>query len=212
MLEKQSNKSKNVWLLTPLAGIILFLLLYIVAAFLYPGGSKTDPQARGFSLLHNYWCDLFDVLAHNGTVNPSRPIAIGAMVILTTSFGLLWYFLQRLFDAGNKRQRIMQWTGMGSMFIFTFLFTRYHEVVIHVSGLLGGIALVLTFMELYRNGEQRLFRLGLVCLALSCFNYCIYETGTGLFLLAGAQKLTFLVFFIWAALLNIGLYQKSTRA
>ncbi len=212
MFEKQSNKRSNTWLLTPLAGILLFFFLYIVAAYLYPGGSRTDKQASGFSLLHNYWCDLFDVVAYNGVVNPSKPIAIIALVILTASFGLLWYLLPRLFDFKNTRQSIMQVTGIGSMVVFTFLFTRYHETVINLSGLLGATALVIAFLELRSAHKYILFRTGVLCLTLSCFNYCIYQTGILLFLLATTQKLTFLAFFVWAGMLNIGVYQKRTGA
>ena len=102
MVENQSSKRPVILLLTPLAGIFLFLILYIIAAWLYPGGSKVDPQASGFSVLHNYWCDLFDVVAYNGSANPSRPIALIAMIILTGSFALLWYVLPRLFTVSSK--------------------------------------------------------------------------------------------------------------
>ncbi|MFN7116301.1 MAG: hypothetical protein ACK4TA_05840, partial [Saprospiraceae bacterium] len=60
----------RLWLrLTPLVGIVLFLVLYIVAAFYYPGGSNADHSAKGFSIVHNYWCDLLAIGAKNGQIN-----------------------------------------------------------------------------------------------------------------------------------------------
>lgn len=95
------------------------------------------------------------------------------------------------------------------MIIMAFLFTGYHEAVINCGGLLGGIALVLTFTELYKANKQRLFGLGLIGLILSGFNYFVYKTGILLFTLASMQKLTFLVIFVWASLINIDLYRKE---
>lgn len=204
-------RQRNILRLTPLFGIAVFVVLYIIAALLYPGGSQFDKQAKGFSITRNYWCDLFDVVAHNGASNLSRPIAIAAMLVLTSSFGLLWYLLPGLFDWSSKRQKAIQYLGIVSMFITAFLFTRYHEVVINVGGLLGGIALALTFIELYKADYNQLLGLGLICLTLSCINYFIYETGILLFLLASTQKVTFLVFFVWAGWMNIALYKKSDQ-
>lgn len=212
MAKNAFSKRSNILLLTPLFGICSFILLYIIAAYLYSGGSKFDKEAQGFSLIHNYWCDLFDVAAHNGLPNPSRPIAIAAMLVLTSSFGLLWWLLPHLFDSTNKKQKIIQYAGISSMIISAFLFTSYHEEVINFGGLLGGLALTLTFIELYKFKQRRLFIIGVLCLALSCFNYVIYETGFALFLLASIQKITFLVFFVWAGMMNVALYKKERFA
>lgn len=95
------------------------------------------------------------------------------------------------------------------MLIAAFLFTSYHEAVINCSGLLGGVALTLTFTALYKAGYTRLFIIGCLCLAFSCFNYFIYETGILLYLLAVTQKITFLLFFIWAGWINMTLYRKT---
>jgi uncharacterized membrane protein HdeD (DUF308 family) len=147
-------------------------------------------------------------VAYNGAKNPARPIAIVAMFILTASFGLLWYFLPRMFEQKNTNQRVMQVSGISTVFVGAFLFTDYHEMVIHLSGFLGGIALISTFFELFKAKKKVLFKLGLLCLALSCVNYFIYTTGIGLPMLALTQKITFGVFFIWAGMVNVDLFLK----
>jgi hypothetical protein len=200
------NGKRPMFLLTPFLGICLFAAMYIYAAMLYPGGSRFDKNALGFSILHNYWCDLFDVVAYNGATNPARPIAIVAMFVLSASFGLLWYFLPRMFEVKNINQKVMQLSGIIAVFFGVFLFTKYHEEVIHLSGFLGGLALICTFFELFKAKKKLLFNVGVLCITLSCVNYFVYTTGIGLSILAFTQKMTFLLFFIWAGMLNIDLY------
>ena len=175
-------------LLIPTYGIAVFIILYLIAALLYPGGSAIAKQAHGFSWLHNYWCDLFDVVAHNGTQNPSRTIAIFAMIELCFSLSGLWFLLPRLFKDNNKRHQIIQICGILSMGIAAMLFTRFHEEVINFGGLFGGIAVTLTFIELYRTQQKSLFKMGVLCLLLSCFNFFIYQTKILLSIFAVTKK------------------------
>ena len=44
-------------LLLPLFGMLLFVLLYVLAALDYPGGSWILPEQNGFSFWNNYLCD-----------------------------------------------------------------------------------------------------------------------------------------------------------
>src|SRR5829696_8591889 len=87
----QSTGAKSGQLLWPLAGIMLFVILYIFAAILYPGGSQADKRSIGFSWLNNYWCNLVNEKAINGQVNIAQPLAIFAMFILGLSLAVFWY-------------------------------------------------------------------------------------------------------------------------
>lgn len=51
---------KSKWLLFPPTGILIFFMLYVVAALLYPGGSQADKASTGFSWMNNYWCNLLN--------------------------------------------------------------------------------------------------------------------------------------------------------
>jgi hypothetical protein len=202
---------KKIFHLIPTFGIVSFMMLYIIAASQYSGGSKWDKQTIGFNWLKNYWCDLFDVVAYNGQQNPARPIAIFAMFVLSCSFGLLWCFVSKYLAMNNLKRKVMNVASILSMLISVFLFTSFHEEVINFGGLFGGIALTLTFIALRKNQENRLFYLGIVCLLLSCINYFIYQTGIALQYLALTQKITFLIFFIWGILLNFALLKHIER-
>ena len=61
-----------VLLLLPYAGMAIFVILYVIAALEYPGGSYAEPNVEGFSFWHNYLCDLLDKRAINGSINTAR--------------------------------------------------------------------------------------------------------------------------------------------
>ena len=75
-----------VWL--PMAGMILFVVFYIIAAWQYPGGSYAFPNKTGFNFKDNYLCDLLDAQTINGLENTARTYARMALAILCFSLGL----------------------------------------------------------------------------------------------------------------------------
>ena len=81
-LTQQTDKTKSIWVLTPIFGTIVFVVLYIVATLLYPGGSQVDKNSIGFSWTNNYWCNLLNDNAINGQHNPAKPIAMTGMFVL----------------------------------------------------------------------------------------------------------------------------------
>ena len=88
LIKSDTYRRVDYWLLVPAAGSVLFLVLYIVAAQFYPGGSQADKAAPGFDWVHNYWCNLMNERAGNGQLSASRPIALSAMGVLCVTMGL----------------------------------------------------------------------------------------------------------------------------
>jgi hypothetical protein len=82
-VSQRTINTQRIWILAPLFGSIVFVLLYFAATLLYPGGSQVDIDSKGFSWLHNYWCNLLSVTAINKQHNAARPLAITGMVVLT---------------------------------------------------------------------------------------------------------------------------------
>ena len=197
-------------MLMPCIGIVIFISLYLVSTFLYPGGSTYDPGILGFDWLHNYWCDLTGAVAKNGAPNTARPVALAAMIILCTSIAVFWFILPTLFQ--NKPQyQVIRYTGIPSMAIAIFMFTGYHDTVIHLGGVFAGVALVLTFVGLHEHSYYRLFWSGLCCLVLILFNYFIYETGTWLTLLPIVQKITFGIVAVWVCVVDMRIYRLTVE-
>lgn len=194
------------WIRISFLGICIFVLLYIVAAFLYPGGSQADKVAKTFSWFNNYWCDLLSEQAKNGEPNTARPVAIVSWLILCFSLSVFWYFLPHLFSIKVARKKIIQVCGIASMLISVFLFTQLHDVVIHVAGALGFIAFAATFTGFYKNSMYGLFYTGLFCVALMGLNYCLMLGGSFIFYLPVVQKVTFVIVLLWILIIIRKLY------
>ncbi|MGY8916091.1 MAG: hypothetical protein ACKVJF_13550 [Flavobacteriales bacterium] len=199
---------KPIGLLIPLWGMLLFIFFYFRAAFLYPGGSQFSPTAEGFSFLNNYLCDLLDGTTFNGDPNPSKGPARFALFLLCSCLTVLWYYLPKLFKRKDGYLSIIRVAGISAMVITLFLSTNSHDLVIYMAGLVGLLAMIVTLVALYREGYQELFAMGIFCLAIFLLNYYIYESGLLITVLPAIQKLTFISFISWFALLNISLYRK----
>jgi hypothetical protein len=209
-LTQQTDKTKNIWVLTPILGTIIFVLLYVVASLFYPGGSNADKTTTGFDWLNNYWCDLTGQVAKNGEINSARPIALTAMIILCSTLAVFWFYVPRLFS-DHKFNQVIRYAGITSMTVAVFLFTDLHDTVINVAGTLGIAAMTGVFLGLYKNNLTKLFGFGVFCLGLMLFNYFIYETSFLLSLLPIIQKVTFILLLVWICLIDIYLY-RTTKA
>lgn len=193
----------------PFVGCILFLILYIVAALYYPGGTAFDKASKGFSWTQNYWCNLLNEEAINGQHNPARPIAMTAMVVLCVSMVIFWYLFPLQVRFGKSRRSIMQLSGFGAMTTSFFLFTSFHDIVIDVATILGLIAFGGTLAGLKKLQWKRLFRAGLFILVLIALNNLFYYNKSLQVYLPIVQKITFLYFLVWICFISIGLYNKT---
>src|SRR5688572_23315403 len=125
------------WQMLLFAGIFLFIVLYIIASLFYPGGTHLDKRSEGFSWTQNYWCNLLSEKALNGSVNTARPLAYIAMVDLCLTLMLFWYYFPIQHGFSKAKKYIMQVSGLLSMIITAFIFTRFHDLIINLAGLFG---------------------------------------------------------------------------
>lgn len=189
-------------------GIALFVALYLIAAWQYPGGSNFDRSTTVFNWQHNYWCDLLSPIAKNGAINSSQPIALLAMLILATAVCLSWIGIFAQLPFQKSQRHYFQLSGVLSMAVAIFIFTPLHDVVIIVAGMLALVTLIALFVGLYKSKNTRLLYYGIGCLLLMGFNNLIYFTGIGLPILAVLQKITFGVVLLWILFLN---YRFTTK-
>ncbi len=210
---KQNNlkKLKNISLLTPIFGTILFVLLYIIATFYYPGGSQVNKNSIGFSWINNYWCNLLNDNAINGQHNPAKPIAISAMFILCSTLTCFWWLLPAHVHLEKLAKLSIQISGTLAITIAFLMFTNInHDLVINLASIFGLIAIFLTFIALYKKKWYHLFAFGLFNLLLIAFNNYIYYNKQLIIYLPLIQKLSFATFLVWICCININLYQSST--
>lgn len=200
------HANRGIYLL-PVLGVIFFIILYIIAASLYPGGSFLHPLSSGYNWKENYWCELLAPKAKNGNSNTSRPVAIIAMSVLALTLVYFWYQLPLLFPGQNKSSLIIRAGGIGSMLVMPFMLFGNHDFTVNLAGLLGFIALSFTLVSLFKN---RMILTGIFtafCMLLCLLNNYIYYSGHYISSLALIQKFTFLTFLSWFSVLSIRLYR-----
>lgn len=206
------NRFNNTWILTPLFGTIVFVaLFYILATFLYPGGSEFDKQAKGFSWLHNYWCNLLNEKSINGEVNTARLVAISAFIVLGLTLLSFWSIYPAQMGFKKKSRMLIQGTGLLCFLALCFLTSSGHDTVINIGGFFGLVAMAGVYASLYQNRWYTLFIFGIVNLLLIAVNNYIYYTKQGFYFLPVVQKITFLTVLLWICAIDVRLYFLGRR-
>lgn len=207
----QSNRSKNSWILATFIGSFLFVILYIIAALLYPGGSGANKAATGYSWTNNYWCNLLNEKAINGQTNTARPIAVLAMLVLCLSLSAFWILFPALTQLKKYHRLLIQVAGTVCMLTSFLLLIRIdHDLAVNTSSLFGLIAMIGTLIALYQLKWKWLVAIGLFDLLLVALNNYLYHSNEMMYLPI-VQKFSFLSFLVWFSLISIKLYYKSTH-
>lgn len=180
-------------------GLCLFIVLYVLAALAYPGGSDFHPRNQGFSIIENYWCELLGRNAKNGERNVAQPLGILALITLNSTLTLLWYRISYAIETKAILQQLILFFGIGSVLFSSFIFTKWHDPLIGISVLMGLIAILLTVFLFKR---QHIHQLGLLCVILIALNVTIYFSNVGIYYLPLLQKLTFVCVLLWFIILN----------
>lgn len=203
---------KNQYPYFPIIGLIGFLLFFVIATTMYPGGSVNEIASEGYSYFHNFICDLMSLNLEEGVVNDARPIAIIAHLML--SFGLIsfFYILPEIFTIQNRNTRIIRGVGMLTMTIFIFMYTEYHDLVVTITGVLGSIALIPFFLELINYENRGLKALAYLCFMLSIAVFISYETKIGFYYTPILQKITFVFDSIWIVWVSLMVASKQRLA
>ena len=206
----QLEKQKSIWVLTPIFGTIIFVVLYIVATLFYPGGSQVDKNSIGFSWINNYWCNLLNENAINGQHNPAKPIAMTGMFVLCLTLSFFWFLFPRHINIGKFAKLAIQISGTLAMTIAFFLFTNInHDLVTNLASIFGLIAIFGTFIGLYKTKWYGLFAFGLLnVLLVGLNNYVYYNKGLIIYLPI-IQKISFAIFLFWVCSIDINLYRRT---
>ena len=195
-------------LLLVLAGITLFVLLYVLAAWLYPGGNQLDRHAPGFSWKNNYWCNLLGEQAINGMPNRAKPIAIAAMLVLCGSLALFWYLYPKAANLRKGLRLVIQIAGILAMVTGPLLFTSVnHDMITNLSSAFGVIATGGVLINIYQKKWFGLLVFGLLNLLLVGLNNYCYYSEVWIIYLPVVQKITFASFLIWFSSITIKVYR-----
>jgi len=211
-LRKLIDKRRNYWVLIPTYGTLVFIVLYVVATKFYPGGSQVDKNAYGFSWMNNYWCNLLNENAMNGEYNTAKPIAMAAMLVLCLSLALFWFLFPRQLDIRKGLKLTIQISGILSMSIAYFLFTTYnHDLITNLASFFGLLAIIGTFIGLYKAKRYAHLVFGLLNILLIGVNTYFYYNKELIIYLPVIQKISFATFLTWICCLNILLLRITKR-
>lgn len=205
-------KQKDFQLLLPIFGTILFVILYITATFYYPGGSQIDKNSKGFSLLNNYWCNLLNETAINGSLNPAKPIALAGLIILCLTLAIFWIMFPKHINQGKAINFSIQISGLLSMAIAFLLFTNIdHDLVTNLASFFGILATIGTLTGIYKIKWYGLLAFGLFNFLLIGVNTYLYYDRDMIIYLPVIQKISFGSFLIWVCIIDINLYRRKTK-
>lgn len=196
----------------PIWGMGLYIIVFIFAASGYPGGSINIPNAVGYSFYHNFLCDVMNPITQAGSINDARSLAIVSHLILSFTMISFFYILPKIFPEKNRNTKLIAYFGMATMFVFIFMYTPYHDLIVTITGVLGTLALIPFFIELHHYKNKGLKQLAYLCYVLSLIVFFIFETKIGFYYLPFLQKITFFVdawWVIWSCLIVINLNKSN---
>jgi hypothetical protein len=189
-----SARTRRTLLVAGVWAPLAFVSLYVLAATLYPGGTKYDPAARGFSVVDSYFCDLLDAVARNGAPNPGRPFAIAAAAVLAA--GLAALFVALAAELPVARARLVRVAGVASAAVMPLVATPHHDLAIDAGVLLGGVAFAVAAASLpARPRAPRVLAWAALSLVLTTF--AIWQTHVAYRALPLVQKVAFAAFLAW---------------
>ena len=196
----------------PIFGLGLYIIVFMVAAAAYPGGSISHPYANGYSFTHNFLCDAMNPITQSGTINNARFLAVISHLILSFTMISFFYILPKIFTVKNRNTQLITYFGMAAMMVFIFMFTAYHDIIVTITGILGTIALIPFFIELQHFKNKGLKRLAYLCYALSIIVFISFHTKIGFYYLPLLQKITFAVDAWWVTWTCIIVINKNKLA
>jgi len=203
----KSPGATSLLVLTPIFGIVLFVMIYIVATLFYPGGSQVDKTSVGFSWINNCWCNLLNANAINGQPNTAKPVAITGMFVLCLTLTFFWFLFCKTINIPRSLKLVIQISGTLAMVIAFFLFTNInHDLITNLASILGLIATIGTYIGLYKVRWFGLLKFGLLNILLVIANNYVYYTKGLIVYLPVIQKITFAAFLTWICCIDVKLF------
>lgn len=139
-----TTKKHTLWQITKkysvLICLIISVILILIAASLYPGGSLFDNNAIGFKWTKNFISNLFQTKALNGTQNPGWIWALIAMAFHSIGYGIFFINMSKKM-ASKPWATILKMIGVMNIILIFLIATPLHD--------LGVISIILTLVGLF---------------------------------------------------------------
>ncbi|CAM3485028.1 DUF998 domain-containing protein [Flavobacterium longum] len=116
------------------------VILMVIAAMKYPGGSLLDKNSVGFGWSKNFFSNLFEEKAINGSENPGRIWAIAGMAFHSVGYGLFFIHMSKKIASG-RWAGVLRFIGILNIIFIFLIATPLHDI--------GVISIVLTLLGLF---------------------------------------------------------------
>ncbi len=198
-----------------LACAIVSLALFVVAAWLYPGGNHFNHHALGHDFWRNAICDVARATAVGGLPNQGATFARASMTIMAVGIGALYWLLPERFPSRARAAVLVRGLGAlsvpGAIAVVLLPSDRYsslHGVAIVIAGVPGLTAGLIATAALVRTRLEVVTMLAVATFVVAGADFAIYvdELVTG-----GGPRLAVTVLERLAALLLLGLMVASSR-
>jgi hypothetical protein len=120
--------------------LLTSVVLIVIAAFAYPGGSVIDKNSIGFQWSKNYLSNLFTTKAMNGAANPGWIWALVGMAFHSVGYGVFFINMSKKI-ALQKWAVFLKWIGIANILFIFLIATPLHD--------LGTISIILTLIGLF---------------------------------------------------------------
>lgn len=187
---------KRLLSLTPLIFLAAFIILLIFAALNYPGGNRFDREATSFSIVYNFYSDLFHRGAYNATPNTARQLAFYSLAALGLSFVSVWLLLSNCFIFKGNDRLIANIFGL-LLVLQLCLFSKFHDLALWTMVAVGLPTALWLITRLYRHKKDSAAFSTVLLLSLCLLNFLVWAADELGPVLPVIQKITFLTYCLW---------------
>lgn len=197
-----SGSKRKKLLLLPVLFIVAHIAAHAAAALQYPGGSRFQPHASGYSLQNNYWCDTLQRSGDNGIPNPGRVAGIISVFALLLSILTLWGCVAAYAMASYRSAWTLRILGL-LMLALPGMLPWLHDAAI--LGGMGAASASLIFMGIMFMRSRHLPEvLGVAVMAFVLVsNFIIWVKDLIPYQYAVYQKLSLLAYCAWGVWMSL---------
>jgi hypothetical protein len=123
-----------------LISLVISVILIVIAALVYPGGSLLDKNSIGFGWSKNFLSNLFATKAINGSENPGKIWAVIGMVFHSVGYGIFFINMSKKISS-RQWANFLKFIGITNIILIFLIATPLHD--------LGVISIILTLIGLF---------------------------------------------------------------
>jgi len=158
-----------------LLGITISLIFLLLAISIYPGGTYQNKNSVGFDWIQNYFSNLFEVKALNGSQNPSRVWAF--LGVFFYSISCSSFFINMSKKIPEKIfKNVIKYLGILIMPSTFLIITPLHDLMLNISSFLfwNCITVITVFIFMTKLHFFKIYNI--ICLLI--FFYAVYIHST----------------------------------